>query len=175
MVLVVDRTAGARGALCLGEHVVLLDLGAVEALLKDGLGLVDLELGLEVMEMVRVAAAVGAAASVGELELLVDDLLARRAPVAAATSVLLGLLGVNTVEAALGEELGKILMRDGGALGQAGVVLLVELVRSSHVEWLDGETGETGERGCGYERGVGRLENMATEDESGFVGREDGR
>lgn len=80
MVLVVDRTAGARGALCLGEHVVLLDLGAVEALLKDGLGLVDLELGLEVMEMVRVAAAVGAAASVGELELLVDDLLARRAP-----------------------------------------------------------------------------------------------
>ena len=80
VVLVVDRAAGARRALRLGEHVVLLNLGAVEALLEDGLRLVDLELGLEVMEVVGVAAAVGAATSVGELELLVDDLLARRAP-----------------------------------------------------------------------------------------------
>lgn len=49
-------------------------------LLKDGLRLVDLELGLEVVEVVGVAAAVGSTAGVGEFELLVDNLLARRAP-----------------------------------------------------------------------------------------------
>jgi hypothetical protein len=53
-------------------------------------------------------------------------------PVATATSVLFGLFGVITVEAALGEELGKIVMRENSALGQAGVVLFVVLVRSSH-------------------------------------------
>lgn len=53
-------------------------------------------------------------------------------PVATAATILLGLLGVDTVEAVLGEELGKVILGKDSALGQAGVVLLVVLVRSSH-------------------------------------------
>lgn len=51
----------------------------MEALVEDGLELIDFELGLEVMEM-QVTAAVGTAASVGELELLVDDFLTWTTP-----------------------------------------------------------------------------------------------
>ena len=52
VVLLVHRAAGARGALDLGESVVVLMLRAMDALLEDGLGLVDLKLCLEVVEMV---------------------------------------------------------------------------------------------------------------------------
>lgn len=81
VVLLIHRAASAGGALGLVQSVILISLGAVDALLEDGLGLIELELGLEVMEMVRVTAAVGAATSVGELELLVDDLLAGTSPI----------------------------------------------------------------------------------------------
>ena len=53
----------------------------MNALLEDGLGLVDLKLGLEVAQVVRIAAAVGATTCVGEVELLVKDLIANLAPV----------------------------------------------------------------------------------------------
>jgi hypothetical protein len=53
-------------------------------------------------------------------------------PVASATTVLLGLLGVNTGKAVLAKELGQVVMRNSSALGNTSVVLLVELVRSSH-------------------------------------------
>jgi hypothetical protein len=53
-------------------------------------------------------------------------------PVAFAATVLLGLLGINTIKAVLGKELGNILLRKNSTLGNAGVVLVVELVRSSH-------------------------------------------
>lgn len=50
------------------------------ALLKHGLGLVDLELGLEVLGVARKGAAVGPAARVGEVEVLVFCFVANIAP-----------------------------------------------------------------------------------------------
>ncbi|KAI1502611.1 hypothetical protein F5X99DRAFT_378561 [Biscogniauxia marginata] len=103
-------------------------LGAVDSLLKDGLGLVELELGLEVFQVGRVATTVGTTTGICEVEVLVDDFVAGIAPIGLATAVLLGLLGVDTFEAVFGKELGQIVMGENGALGNAGVVLLVELV-----------------------------------------------
>jgi hypothetical protein len=53
-------------------------------------------------------------------------------PIASATAILLGLLGVNSSEAILGKKLGNILLGENGAFGNAGVVLLVVLVGASH-------------------------------------------
>jgi hypothetical protein len=61
--------------------VVFLRGRPVQVLLEHGLGLDGLELGLEVLEPGRVAAAVGAAAGVGQVEALVLDLFALDAPV----------------------------------------------------------------------------------------------
>ncbi len=58
----------------------LLVLLGAHVLLEDGLGLVDLELGLEVVQVARQAAAVGAAARVGEVEVPVDCFVAGVAP-----------------------------------------------------------------------------------------------
>jgi hypothetical protein len=52
----------------------------VDALFEDGLLLVDVELGLEVAQIVGVAAAVRSAARVSKVEVLVDYLLAGAAP-----------------------------------------------------------------------------------------------
>lgn len=52
----------------------------MKVLLEHGLGLDGFELGLEVLETGRVAAAVGAAAGVGQVEALVLDLFAVDAP-----------------------------------------------------------------------------------------------
>jgi hypothetical protein len=80
VVLLICRATSGGGALCLGQSVVILSLRAVDVLLEDRLGLIELKLGLEVMEMVGIAAAVGSTASIGELELLVDDFFTRTAP-----------------------------------------------------------------------------------------------
>lgn len=80
VVLLIYRAAGARGALCLGESVVILMVRAMDALLEDRLGLIDLKLRLEVVEMVGVTAAVGATASVGEAELFIDYLGSKTTP-----------------------------------------------------------------------------------------------
>jgi hypothetical protein len=66
----------------LGEILaVLIGHGAVESLFKDRLGLVDLKLSLEVVDVVREAAAVGAAALVGEVKAAITDLLTHTTPV----------------------------------------------------------------------------------------------
>lgn len=78
--VVIDRHAtggGSGGRVGLGELWVL---GAVDRLLEDGLGLVELELGLEVREVVGIAGRIGPAASVGEVELVVKNLITRVAP-----------------------------------------------------------------------------------------------
>ena len=77
--VVVDRDAtggGSRGSVGLGKLWVI---GAVNRLLKDRLGLVELELGLEVLDVVGTGR-IGATASVGEVELVVKNFIARVAP-----------------------------------------------------------------------------------------------
>lgn len=79
--VLVDRDAtggGSGGSVGLGELWVLC---AVDRLLEDGLGLVELELGLEVLEVVGIAGRIGAAASVGKVELVVKNLITRVAPI----------------------------------------------------------------------------------------------
>jgi hypothetical protein len=56
-------------------------------------------------------------------------------PVALSTAVLLGLLGVLAGVAALGEVARQVLGWSCGAVGETGVVLVVELVRASHCMW----------------------------------------
>lgn len=78
--VLVDRDAtggGSGGSVGLGELWVL---GTVDRLLEDGLRLVELELGLEVLEVVGIAGRIGAAAGVGEVELVVKNLITRVAP-----------------------------------------------------------------------------------------------
>lgn len=79
LVLLVHRAASAGRGLRLGQGIVVLGLRAVEVLLKDGLGLVELELGLEVVE-VGIAAAVGSASLIGEAEAAVDNFLTGTTP-----------------------------------------------------------------------------------------------
>jgi len=123
------------GRVSLGELLVVVVSGrSMDRLLKDGLGLIDLELGLEVVDVVREAAAVGATAGVGEGKTFVNYLLANTTPVALAAAVLLDLLGVDVGVATLGEEAWEVVDRDGGALGNALVVTVVGFVGSSHVE-----------------------------------------
>lgn len=59
----------------------MLALGPMHTLLKDRLGLVELELGLEVVEVVREAAAVGTTSSVAEVEWFIDHFFASVAPI----------------------------------------------------------------------------------------------
>ena len=53
-------------------------------------------------------------------------------PIASSTTILLGLLGVGISEAMLPEETGDMLGGDSSAVGEASVVLVVELVGASH-------------------------------------------
>jgi hypothetical protein len=53
-------------------------------------------------------------------------------PIALAAAILLRLLGVDTLEAMLGKELGNSLLREDGALGKTSMVFVVELMRTSH-------------------------------------------
>ena len=53
-------------------------------------------------------------------------------PVASATTILLGLLGVLVGKAVLGKELGEMLLRGDSAVGQASMVLVSKLVGASH-------------------------------------------
>lgn len=69
---------GGGGSVCLCELWVL---SAVDRLLKHRLGLVELELGLEVLEVVGIAGRIGSTASVGEVELVVKNLITRVSPI----------------------------------------------------------------------------------------------
>jgi len=101
----------------------------MELLLEDRLGLVDLELGLEVARVGGVRSAVGPAARLGEVEVgfILLQLVPDRAPVALAAAPFLHALGVGALKAILSKELGQVgLRRRGGGL--SGVVLVVVLV-----------------------------------------------
>lgn len=74
----INRASRTRGSVDLGESVILA-LGA-HALLEDGLRLVDLELGFEVIQVVRVSTTVGVTTFIGKIELLINDLLTSSAP-----------------------------------------------------------------------------------------------
>lgn len=76
--LVVERASAGSGLSL--DKLLITGLRAVEVLLKDGLGLVELEFGLEVNLAVVEPTAVGAAAGVGKIELIIDDLLADSTP-----------------------------------------------------------------------------------------------
>jgi hypothetical protein len=120
----------------LGEILaVFISHRTVESLFKDRLGLVDLKLGLEVVDVVREAATVGAAALVGKVKAAITDLLTHTTPIALATAVLLNLLRVDIGVAVLSKETGKVFNGEGGALGNALVVTVVGLVRASHCGW----------------------------------------
>lgn len=129
VLVLVDGAAG-RGV----RLAELLVLRTVEFLLEDGLGLVDLELGLEVVDVSGQAAAVGAAPGIGEVEALVDGFLTRLTPVGLSTTVLLDLLGISVCEAVFGEILGDVVLGASSAVGKSGVVAVVQLVRSGHVD-----------------------------------------
>jgi len=104
----------------------------MDTFLEDGFGFVELELSLEIVEMVGIAATVGPTTGVGEVELLIDYFLTDTTPIALAAAILLRLLGVDTLEAMLGKELGNSLLREDGALGKTSMVFVVELMRTSH-------------------------------------------
>jgi len=111
---------------------MVLFLRAVERLLEDRLGLVDLKLGLKVGDVVREAAAVGATARVGKSELLVSDIIVDGSPVATARAVLLHLFGVDIGKAILAKEARYSFRGEDSPLGNALVVTVIGLVGSSH-------------------------------------------
>jgi len=135
LVLHVVRTLG-RVRVHGTERVLVVLEGAVDVLLEDRLGLVDIKLGLEVLDVGGHGAAVGAAARVDKVEGLVDDLFAHAAPVALAIAVLLGLLGVGVGITVLGKELGHVVIRRVG-LRHVATRTVVELVGASHVCRID--------------------------------------
>jgi len=137
--LLVDGAVLAERAvrlLHLGVILVLL-LGTVDALLEDGLGFVDIKLGLDLAHVVGHATAVGSAPSVGEVEVLIGDFIAGATPVAFAATVLLGLLGIGIREAMFGEVLGDVVLRSSCAVSKGSVVSVVGLVGASHVGLME--------------------------------------
>lgn len=77
-----NRRAATLRTVRLGEVISLVIFvnRAVQRLLKHGLGLVDLELALQVTNMVGEGAAVGAAPSVGKAELFVCNVVSKCTP-----------------------------------------------------------------------------------------------
>jgi hypothetical protein len=80
------RRSTALGRVGLGEVFMVFLLRTVERLLKNGLGLVDLKLCLEIGNM-RKAATVGAAASIGKGELLASDIIVDSSPVSSVSAL----------------------------------------------------------------------------------------
>lgn len=123
----------------LARGLLLFTSSAMDALLEDGLRFIDLELGLEVLQVGRDAAAVGSAAGIdkGEL-LLVHDFASSSAPIGLATSILLCLLGVGVGIAVLAKELGDVRLRVAASgcttLNKGRVILVVVLVGASHCD-----------------------------------------
>jgi len=129
------RTLGGVDAARAIEHLLVLVLfrgRAVQAFLEYGLRLDGLELGLEVLEARRVAAAVGAATGVCQVKALVLDFLALDAPSTLPSTILLGLLGVGVGVARLGEVTREVFGGLGSAVCEAGVIAIIVLVRFAH-------------------------------------------
>lgn len=136
LLITVGGRATTLGGLGLGEVLAVFLGGAVYGLLKDGLGFVDVELGLEGANVIGEATAVGAAASIGEAEVFINDFLASIAPIASAATILLHLLGIDALVAVLRKVARQVLLGRGSSVGQAGVVTVVVLVRSSHLDGI---------------------------------------
>lgn len=76
--LIIDRAAGGGGGVGLGQ---LSFGGAVNALLEDGLDLVEIEFGLEVTQVMAITGGVGSATGISKIELIIEDLVAGVAPI----------------------------------------------------------------------------------------------
>jgi len=99
-------------------------------LFEDGFCLNSFELGFEILA--NVGAGVTAATWVCHAEGSVVDFVTREAPVALSAAILLGLGGISVGMAGFGEVARKVLLGFGGAIDEAGVVAVSELVGSSH-------------------------------------------
>jgi hypothetical protein len=128
------RGTPAVGGVRLGQILAVFVDGAVDGLLENGLRFVEVELGFQVPNVVGDTAAVGAAAGIGEAEVLIHDLLAKVTPVTLAAAILLDLLGISIYITTLGEEPRQVLGGSSCALGEALVVSVVGLVRAGHLE-----------------------------------------
>jgi hypothetical protein len=142
VVVKLSRWAATLRRVRLGEVISLVVVfkWTMKRLLKNRLGLIDLELGLEISHMVGDAAAVGAAAGIGEAEWLVCDVIAKSTPIASTTSVFLDLFGIDIGVAALREEAWEMLRRSCGAFSKALVITVVGFVGTSHgwyEEWCN--------------------------------------
>jgi len=126
MVLLSDAVLSRCGALLLK----LLAHGAVDLFFKDGIRLDRLELGLEVLHVVR--RRVASAAGIGHVGPNVFNLITSSSPIALAAAALLGLGRVGISMAGFGKVLGQSRFTLSSAVGNAGVVTVSELVRASH-------------------------------------------
>lgn len=112
-------------------RVVISAERSVNVFFKHGLLLIDIKLGLEVVDVCRHVAAVGTATGIGELEVFIHHFGTGCAPVGLATAILLGLLGIGVGEPVLGKELGEVMFLV--VVFKAIVLAVVELVRASHI------------------------------------------
>lgn len=135
LVLIIN-TATARRSIGLLKGSLLFLGSVMNTLLEDWLGLVDLELGLEVIQVVGDGTGIGVTTSVHEAELgVIENFITGVAPVALAATVLLDLFGVGIGETVLAKVLGDMLDGDECAVFRlADVGLVVVLVRASHLE-----------------------------------------
>lgn len=118
-------------------------------LLKDYLRFDSLELGLEIANGMAVGAAIGATTSVGEriavvillftgtapiplISCLSTPKLAADLPIALAASFFLHFLRVGIGVARLGEVAREMLLDSSRAVGEPGMITVIELVRAGH-------------------------------------------
>ena len=109
----------------LGAH------GAVELLLKDGLRLNRLKLGLEVFG--SECAGIASAAGIGQVEAHLVDFVAFAAPIAFAAAILLHLCWILSGMARFGKISRKMLFLSSRAVSKTGMVTVSVLVRASHI------------------------------------------
>jgi len=135
-VIFVDGGGGVGGG---GLLEVFTDkgAGAVEALLEDGLLLDDFELGLEVLKAGGVGAAVGAATGVGQVVGVVFNLVALTAPIAFSSTIFLGLVGLSVGVASFSKVAWEMVFELRSTISNGGVVTVVLLVGSSHVDMVE--------------------------------------
>jgi len=108
----------------------------VDRLFEHGLSVNHFILGLELVDMMRRSAAIGAATGVGELEGMIHDIVGHGAPVASAIAVLLDLFGIDINKATLGKVAWHIVKANSSAFCKALVVTVVGLVGAGHLEGL---------------------------------------
>jgi len=135
----VHRAGFTRGSLDLSEGVFIFpNGGTMNLLLVDRFGLVDLELGLESLKIVGQDITVGMAASVRVVDLILGHVVTWVTPIASTGTTFLRLGGIDAFKPVLREELGKVVVtaRMHSAFCEALVILVVELMRSSHIGGL---------------------------------------